>query len=402
MKLIKRTFQPINKLKMYTYLQALCWFTIITCNILKLFGYKNFQMPEFTYNVNIWIITIVNFIFYLIDTVLALLLLIKRKPTYKEVLISFALATIPFVISMFTVTYKFKMLFEVLIYIVMGFIFIKDKWYKVLFETVSIYVIVSIFQTLSLLYRNINVNIIVENFIVTKILKIDFYVMMVLIILRNMKKGGYIHDRWFRFLVVLSNKRRNEKSLFKNQKDVQESIASEFGFKMFTLMLSIFQFVLVGTLCYFINKVTWQFIIVFISFVFMRICFGKSYHCNKIITCTTLSCVSFLLATSVNFPEYMSVLWTVATGALLAYLMYVLYHFIKYTTSQGITLCVGMSEDALDALVSTAPISEIDYKILKCFYVDKKSITQIANLIGYSNESIKKHKAKTLKDLGFN
>lgn len=287
-------------------------------------------------------------------------------------------------------------------YVVLGFLFIKDKWYKVLVEATLISIIFIVYQCITMLYKEVNINIIVNDFITEKILSIDLYILLLLTSLRNIKKGDYIHDRWIRFLVVLSNKRRSKESLPKDQKLIQqESIGKqttdELGYKLFVIILALFQFTLVGTLCYFINNVTWQFIVIFVSFVFMRKCFGKSYHANSVIVCTTLSCVVFVCATRLSLPPYISVLCNVLIGCLVAYMMYVMYYFIKYTTAQGVTIRRGMSKESLLEVCSINNLNEFETNLLIDFYCNKYSAVFLARKYGYSSDNIHKIKAKLLK-----
>ena len=400
MKIVKRTFKPIDKEKMYSYMLYLSWATIVFCLILKLLGSRQFETPEFTHNINPWIRRLINLITYEFNSIMCTMILIKRKPKVKETLLTLLLGIVPFGMSLFTITVKYKIIIEVINTILIGLMFMYEKWYKVIIESIIIHIYIGTYQIISMSYKLINIDFIDNNFIVELILMIDYYILLTLTVLRNIKKGGLIYDRWRRFLVVLSNKRRNEKCLPKNQSVIhRESIEDEAGFKIFTVILSVFQFVLVGTLCYFINKTTWQYIIIFVSFVFMRICFGNSYHCKKVIYCTTLACVLYVSITKLSLPLYVSTLCNVLLGTVLAYMMYVMYYFYKYTNAQGITIQVGMSEELFNQAIDKTLVSEVDYRILKDFYVNKKSILHIANKYGFSTESVKKHKAFALKSL---
>ena len=327
------------------------------------------------------------------------MLLIKRKITLKETFIVLGLYTPLFVMSLFPVTAPIRFVLETIFYLVIGKIVLKDKFWKILIEAILIQFIINSYQVISMLYKNINLKITIDNFIVDKIMMIDYYMFIILTYLYFSEKGGYIYGRWSKFLVVLSNKRRSKKSIRQVQSNLQkESVEDNSkGFKLFALMLAIFQFMLVFTLCYFINNTTWQFVVIFVSFCVMRAVFGKSYHANSIITCTTLSCVVFVIATRLSLPPYISILCNVIIGLLVAYMMYVLYYFNKYTNSQGITISRGMSEDALNNLLSNHNVNEIETKILKDYYVKRKSLQYIATSVGYSIDNVKKIKAKLLK-----
>lgn len=399
MNIVKNRFKQINKGRMYGSLVGLCWATILLCLVLKLFGSKEFEMPDYTYNINIWIRRLINYLFYILNSVTFAMLLVKRKITLKETFVVIGLFTPLFVIGMVPVLRPIKFVLETIFYYVLGLIFLKDKWWKVLIEVVVINIIIVVYQLLTMLYKNINIKIKVDNFLVDKIMMIDYYTMIILTYLLITKEGGYIYGRWNKLLVVLSNKRRSKKSIRQIQSNLQEESVenSSKGFKLFALMLAIFQFMLVFTLCYFINSTTWQFVVIFASFCIMRAVFGKSYHANSIITCTTLSCVVFVIATRLSLPPYISTLCNVIIGLLVAYMMYVLYYFNKYTTSQGITISRGMSKEALDEILSNHNLNEIETKILTDYYVKRKSLQYIATSVGYSIDNVKKLKAKLLK-----
>ena len=389
----------ISKDKTYSNLILLCWLTIIFCWIIKLCGYKEFEIPVYIIDINIWIRRIINLILYYVNGIFFLLLMIKRTPKIKEILLLCGLELIPFTLSFcidYPILLALRIPLEYIIYFLIGWYCLKDKWWKVLLEAVNILTTMLLYQIISELYKNINLNISVENFIVEKILLIDYYMLLILTTLKYMKKGGYIYGwRWCWILANLSKLRFCKKTICENEKPIQESI--EPGFRLFIVLLSIFQLSVVGTVCYFINNVTWQFIIIFVSFVVMRKCFGKSYHANSVIVCTTLSCVVFVCATKLSLPSYISVLCNVLIGCLVAYMMYVMYYFVKYTTAQGVTIRRGMSKDALLEVCYTNNLNEFETNLLIDFYCNKYSAVFLARKYGYSSDNIHKIKAKLLK-----
>ena len=397
MNVVKKTFKGVNKSKMYGSLIALCWATILLCLVLKLFGSKQFEMPEYTYDINIWIRRAINYIFYIINSVVFAMLLVRRKLTLKETFIVLGIYTPLFVMNLFPVLRPYTFILETVMFYVIGKLFLKDKWWKVLIEVIVINVIIMAYQLITMAYKSVNLKIKIDNFIVSYIVLIDYYTLILLTYLYISKEGGYIYGRWQKLLVVLSNKRRSKKTLQQNLQ--KESVDESKGFKLFALMLAVFQFVLVFTLCYFINNTTWQFVVIFVSFCVLRYVFGKSYHCNSIINCTSLSCLVFVIATKLSLPAYISTLCNVIIGLLVAYLMYILYYFNKYTNSQGITLSRGMSLEALTEMCSTIQLSEMEMRILTDYYVKRKSLQSIAMSVGYSKINVSKIKQKAIKKI---
>lgn len=400
---VKITKQMYDKEKMYKWLVILCWLTILTCTILKMFGSKQFEMPNYTYNISDTTQKIVNYIFYILNSILFAMLLKKDKLTLKEIGVVVLLYTPLFIMSMFPKIATIRFILETIMFFVLGKIIIKDKWWKVLLEVISINFIIIIYQLITMLYKNINVKIKIDNFIVSYIVLIDYYTLILLTYLYIKKKGEYIYGQWSKFLVVLSNKRRNEKCVQQSDVNLQkESVkkqSNEVGFTLFTLILSLFQFSLVFTLCYFINNTTWQFVIIFVTFCVLRAIFGKSYHCNTIIGCTSLSCLVFVIATKLSLPPYISTLCNVLIGLLIAYMMFIMYYYDKHTNSKGITLSRGMSLEALTEMCSNLQLSDIEFNILVDFYVKRKSLQNIAMKIGYSQINVSKIKSKAIKKI---
>lgn len=390
-------YQPIDKGRMYSCLLVISWVTILACTVLKLFGSTAFEMPEFTYNINIWLIRLINLITYEINSMFYLVILIKRKPNNKEIITTLLFSLIPFGLSLFIITAPFKMLAEIIVYLALSLIFVRGKWYKDVIETFVISGMMIFYQFITFIYKGINVNIIVDNIVLELVLSIDLYILLTLTTLDAIKKGGYLHDRGFRFLVVLSKRRRSEESVRQNQVCVQQK--EDVGFKLFIVMLSVFQIVLVGTICYFVNNTVIEYIVVCLSFFFLRKVFGKSFHTNSVITCTTLSILVFVSATRLTLPASISILCSVLIGCLVAYMMFVMYHFIRYTTAQGITIIRGMSKEAMREICIVNNLSDIEEGILTDFYCNRWKIPKIAMKYGYSVDSINKKKAEILKKI---
>ena len=300
-------------------LVLLCWGTIIFCLILKLFGSRQFEIPPYTIELQLWQLIAINFLFYSLNGFCFALLLAKRKLKIKEIIIIEIINIFLFIFSNFNITY-FLTLFEIICNFIFGFLLIKEKPFKVFLETLTIIIFVIVFQFITLKYKNLPI---FErlNIYTYLILDIDYYLLMFLMIRYCFKKGGLLYvqiflliRRWVSFLVLFSKRKRNQESLPKNQKDLQE-VEDEVGYKCFVVILSLFQIVGVGTICYFINKVLIEYFIIIFSFFILRSIFGKSYHANSIIKCTTLSMLVFLTATKITLPKNISILCNVIIGA---------------------------------------------------------------------------------------
>lgn len=365
-----------KKEKIYVKLIQLFWITIVLSNILKLLGYKGFEIPIIDINVPLYLQIIINYVLFIINSLMFVTILIKRKLVLKEILLSALVMSPIFVLSFNYSLLVIKFILEIVLSCTLGIIFKKDKKYKLCIETIFIYMIIFIYQVLTSFYKNINL--MSMPFLVEVVLQIDYYCLLTLTMLRELKKGDYIYEQWNSFILILSKQRRFKERLQQNQENVQE-VENELGYKIFIVMLSITQLVIVGTACYFVNNAILEFVIVFVSFVFMRKVYGQSYHSNSVIRCTTLALLTFLISTRVSLPLWVSTLCNVFIGCLVAYIMHIMYYYIKYT-KKGVTLRLGMNKDDLLKLCSEAGLSELNINRMVLRYVERKTIKEIADI----------------------
>ena len=138
----------------------LCWGTILFCLILKLFGSRQFEIPPYTIELQLWQLIIINFLFYSLNGFCFALLLAKRKLKIKEIIIIEIINIILFTFSNFNKSYLLTG-FEIICNFIFGFLLIKEKPFKVFFETLTIILIIMIFQIFTLKYKNLPI---FENF----------------------------------------------------------------------------------------------------------------------------------------------------------------------------------------------------------------------------------------------
>ena len=130
----------------------LCWITILLCTVLKFFGYREFEIPAFNVTINIWLHRFINLVLYNINIVLVMFILLKRKLKFKEFLITIGVYTVLFIISLFESLAVALFILEPIFWFVLYFLFVKDKWYRHLIEVIVVYVLVFIYQALTMLY----------------------------------------------------------------------------------------------------------------------------------------------------------------------------------------------------------------------------------------------------------
>ena len=399
---MKEKVQPIDKQRMYSAMIGLCLVTILACWIMRLFGYHGFDLDMTNVNLHHIIRKIINGALYVINSFAYLILLYKRKLNKYEVLSVLIVYPILFIMSLFRALLPYVFILECASYVIYALIGIKDKWYKRIIEAVTILLVFAIIELITGITKSLNVWHFEYNFIESIILMVDYYIIKFLLILK-FYKGGYVHVQlfiwgrlgWQTFLAVLSKRKRNQESLQQSK----ENVSQEIGFKFFVVALAIAQFAIVGVLCYFINHVILQYFIVAISFFVIKKVFGKSYHAETIIKCTSLSCAVFVTATRLSLPLSVSILCNIIIGTLVAYMMYVFYYFFKFTSKSGVTLRRGMSKEELDEACKDVHLEEIEYQVLYMYYCEKKKRYIIGNELGYSEDSISKFKKKALDKL---
>lgn len=390
----------INKLKMYEALVKLCWLVVISCWVLKIFGYNEFEIPFISNDPSLLVKMLINGPLYCLNSYCFALILVKRKLTFKETLFVIITAIPLYFISNFKSLEILKFILELITYPIIGIVLTRDKPYKQIIESIVVSIIFIAYQVLTMLYKGIPIAIKPVGFIPDKILQLDYYVLVVLTVLKTLKKGEYIYYGWWiKFLVFLSKLRRNKESVQQSKKIIHQKVDEEIGFRLFIIFLSIFQITIVGVSCYFVNGVILEYIITALSFFILTRIFGKCYHANTVIKCTTLSILVFVTATRLSLPLWASVFCNVLIGCLVAYMMYVMYYFIKFTETTGITIHKGMSLEDLENVCSLYHIEDIDKTILVEYYVNRKRLDNIAYKLNYSTEAIKKRKANILKSI---
>lgn len=392
-------YEPINKEKLYAVTHILIWCTVLFCWILKLFGNTQFEIPIINTTISVIAQSIIGWIFYAINTLFAFLIIVKRKPNTKEFITIVLLSIIPYVFSLFKYTYYIRMVFEPLLIIFIGVYYIKDKWYKSLIESIIVYILMGLYQAITMLYKNINIHFMYNNFITEMILMIDYYLYLLSSSLHNLKKGGFIYDRWYSIILVLSKQKRSSKSLPKNQKAIQGSLEDELGFKIFGIVLSLFQFMLICVSCHFISNTLLQCILIVLSFFAFKVVFKHSYHAQTIIKCTSLALLIFNIGSKLSLPLYISVFINIIIAFIISYLMYVLYYFDKFVKLSTEVITYGIEEEQLRQKCKLVMLTKYATERMVMRYCYNMTIDEIANEEKVEYETIKQSLRRSRKKL---
>lgn len=369
--------------------------------IFKIFGLKYLVIPDIDFNVNLIIERLINSTLYLINGYLIVLLIVKQKiPLFKFIILLSGLLILYYLSIVFVDLnlVVLKMVFEILYTILIVKFLFKLKLKNIIFETFIISIITMLLQIVMLLTRELSLFTNQVNFIGTLIYCIDYYIGFILLNIIFYGKEVFINDIIMgcgKSFIFLLTKRRckneriqeNEKTIFKSE--VKEE--KEIGYKIYLVLLSLFQFITVYLCCSLTtvsDTILLQFIIIFLAFSGFRTIFGKSYHANSIIKCTAISSLVFIIANRVALPSYISLTFHIALGLIIAYIMYVIavakeYEDIKKKVKK-IKLQRGMTLDSLQEYIKIIELSERELSILKMYYVERRSIKYISNTMNYS------------------
>lgn len=364
----------------------LCWITIILCEILKLFGYKQFEIPNFNFEINIWVHRLINLCLYNINGLFIMAILFKRKFNIKElptILISFSIL---FVISLFEniIIIVIRLILEPLVWFLIYLYYVKDKWHRLLLEVLNVYFVMFLYQFITSLYKNFNTNFVNFDLITSLALQVDYYSLMLLSVIYTFKRGGYTYGYWKSIILILSKRKCVKESIQQNEKDVQE-----IGYTVFLIVLSVAQLFLVGSVCYFVNGVVLEYFLIICSFFVMRQVFGKSFHADSVLACTTLSIVVFTIATRLPLDLWVSVLCNIFIGCLVAWIMYMWYHYNQYVSKENIVIRSGMKYEDMLYLCERANLTKLASDRMIKHYVNGMTIKEIAALENSEIETVK-------------
>jgi len=261
----------------------------------------------------------------------------------------------------------------------------------------------SLFQIVSMVIRNVNLNeIIARNFIVSTIMSLDYILLNVIFYKLYFMKGG--KSIWLMVHYYGSHLMMESKSLLKklqvklktkNKKKLtkQEKVYNLI-FYPFVIIYNLFTMFMIFLIAYLFDAVI-ECIFITLSFWINKFAFGKPFHAKDSKTCFIISCASYIilnkLATSTIGITY---LWQVILGVMFSFIT---SRFVKKTVMK---LYKGMPIEEFDEAISKVTDKDsLQYKICHMFYVERKSELEIAHSVGYSIDNIKKIKAKINKKI---
>lgn len=185
-----------DKIKILKRIINVCWFSLILCVLIKLFGGNYFDIiakNQTFVKVCDWletnlISTIIMYGFYCLNITI-IIAIISKIPIKNKIY----LLLLPAIVGMCFIKGINPMIgyFIELLFIIAVPLFIsKSSKKKTLIGFIFSYILINVFQITSLFIRNIGAHLIDSNFCVNLIFQIDYYIMLVLYYLYSVKLKG--------------------------------------------------------------------------------------------------------------------------------------------------------------------------------------------------------------------
>lgn len=254
-----------------------------------------------------------------------------------------------------------------------------------------IYCILNIlFQTLSVVIRNVNITYDIDNFSMSVICNFDYLLLSIISYKLYFMKGGIslwdgvvgLYSHLLTLLKSLPTKLQNVYATNKT-KSKFDKVSNIIYFPLF-LMWNIFTVMAILFIA-FLNETFIECIIILFSFWLNKKVFGKPFHMKTAMSCFIVSNITYYCLNRITVSSGLSLLISILLGIILDYAT---SYFVKDKR-----LYRGMSLELFDeTIIGIADKDSDEYKICKMFYVDKQSDQYIATKLNYSKSSIEKKK----------
>lgn len=261
-----------------------------------------------------------------------------------------------------------------------------------------IYCILNIlFQTLSVVIRNVNITYDIDNFSMSVICNFDYLLLSIISYKLYFMKGGIslwdgvvgLFSHLLTLLKSLPTKLQNVYATNKT-KSKFDKVSNIIYFPLF-LMWNIFTVMAILFIA-FLNETFIECIIILFSFWLNKKVFGKPFHMKTAMSCFIVSNITYYCLNRITVSSGLSLLISLVLGIALDYAT---SYFVKDKR-----LYRGMSLELFDeTIVGIADKDSDEYEICKMFYVEKQSDQYIATKLNYSKSSIEKKKHNVVTKL---
>lgn len=390
------------KLKVYKTTLIISVIVILVAFIMKLCGCSDFDIPiiDNAINNNLLIKYICYGLLYTLHSIIVIILIIKRKLSFKEIILLIIIFMIIYLINGFLNLGYIKFIIEMIAFTIPSYIMTKNK--KIPIEVFMIYFLNFIYQLISMLTKNLTIGIYKETFTTNLIFQIDYYMLLIISVLYFLKKGEHVYEIFLEFIkrwrmgsfnLIHSKRNCKEKCIQQNQTSNQE-VDFEISYAIFNIVLAIFQILTVGFVCWLIKNTIINFIVIYLSFVFLRKVLGHSYHADTVIKCTTLSIFIFACATELSLDINFSLLSSVLSGLLTAIFLHILYYYNNFIKGKNDITKLDLNE----LKIRLGYLEQIEIEMLYDYWHrGSTTVDEVAEKYGYNKMKV----YRTLKKIKY-
>ena len=283
----------------------------------------------------------------------------------------------------------------------LSLMYIKIKHLKIekqyTFNYITIMILNTLAQMFSMVTRNQNLLRVTDNFYITFILNIDYFLIIIILYKLYFKKGGtnlcqmvvsYGSQKLASLKTSLVKLRK--KFLNKKPKSKEEKITFAIYYPLY-LLWNLFTMLII-VLIAFLNDAFVEAIFITVAFWVNKRSFGKPFHFKSVAVCFAFSSLTYYILTRITFKTETSFFIPIFLGVALSY---VTSHFIKKNTK----LYKGMTKEDLYSTIIKVTDDPIVIKICEQYYCDRLDDRKIARNVSYSIDSVRKKRQQVNKDL---
>lgn len=378
------------KTKIYKYTLLASIGCILVSFISKLLGCNDFNIPviDNAINNNYTLMVICYLLLFNINTILITMLIVKKKLSFKALLLCVGIFSAEYTITSILAIDYLSFILDFVAFTLVSILLTKK--FKITIEVIVVSCLNILYQVISMITRDIFIGVATESFTTNLILNIDYYGLLVITILYFRKKGVHIYELVIQFIQWIIHDRRRKTKTFSillpkrnsKEKNVQQNVQEvEPGYVIFSIVLALFQILLVGFLCYLVKGTVWNFIFIFGSFVMLRFAFGKSWHAETVIWCTTVAILTFTMGTRLSLDVNISILSCVGVGFILAFILHILYFYrLKEDYSK-------LNKEDLGKVLHYLDVTELNI-LYDYYHRGNTSVEEIADKYGYNKMKI--------------
>lgn len=379
------------KTKIYKYTLLASIGCILVSFISKLLGCNDFNIPviDNAINNNYTLMLICYLLLFNINGILITMLIVKKRLSFKALLLCVGAFSAEYTITSILANDYLSFILDFLTPILVSILLTRK--FKITIEGIIVICLNILYQAISMITRDIFIGVATESFTTNLILNIDYYGLLVITILYFRKKGVHIYELVIQFIqwFIHDNRGRKTKTVSillpkrnSKEKNVQQNVQEvEPGYVIFSIVLALFQILLVGFLCYLVKGTVWNFIFIFGSFVMLRFAFGKSWHAETVIWCTTVAILTFTIGTRLSLDVNISILSCVGVGFILAFILHILYFYrLKEDYSK-------LSKEDLGKVLHYLDATELNI-LYDYYHRGNTSVEEIADKYGYNKMKI--------------